>query len=210
MDLKQAHAELRDIARELSNVPLPEALDLSGRVLSASLHLANLGPEDGEEEADPEKAATAYLDTEAEPFPKKRGWWLPPRNFGLNQALMGYNFWRFTILPLFPKKRAYNEQLQGIVIHPIWTPAADQLIRDFDLETAKKVVGLMRKSPTVQDDVRHELAWMEREFSIRIPEAIQAKILKDALTMAKRRWGVDRLRVKDQLIPLDGSAPRDL
>ena len=125
---------------------------------------------------------------------------------------MGYNFWRFSILPYFPKRKAYREDLAGIVIHPIWHPdtKAPDHLRTLDVEQAKKLIAYARQAPTVQETVRLELAWMETTFSIRIPEAIQGKILKDTLATAKRRWGVDRLRVKDRLLPLDGSAPRDL
>jgi len=205
MDLKQAHLELGSIAQGLAN--LPEALDLSEQVVVASYHLAEQSPE---EEADPESEAITYLDSQMERLPKKRAWWMPPRNFLINQALMGYNFWQFTILPLFPQRMAYREDLAGIVIHPSWRPASDHLVRDLDPEIAQKLVTHARTASTVQETARQELDWIERTFSIRIPNDIQGKIVKDALPSAKRRWGVDHLRIKNRLIPLDGSAPRDL
>jgi hypothetical protein len=205
MDLKQAHAELSGIAQELAH--LPGAHDLSGQVLASSFHLAE---QSEGEETDPGSEAIAYLDAEMERLPKKAAWWLPPRNFLINQALLGYNFWRFTVLPLFPKKTAYREDLAGFVIHPTWRPASDQFVRDLDPQLAQKLVGHARQAATIQETVRLELAWIEREFSIRIPEDLQGKVIKDALPTAKRRWGVDRLRIKNRLIPLDGSAPQDL
>lgn len=208
MDLKQAHAELQQLAQEIARVPTDDALGLSGRLLTSSMHLAEQVPE---EEGDGEDAAVTYLDTSAEKL-GKRAWWVPPRNFAINQALMGYNFWQFTILPYFPKQKAYREDLAGIVIHPIWRPveSAPDLLRTLDMDRAKKLVAYARQAMTIQETVRKELAWMETTFSIRIPEAVQSKLLKDSLATAKRRWGVDRLRVKDRLVPLDGSAPRDL
>jgi hypothetical protein len=204
MDFKQAQAELGALAGELAQLPLPGALDLSRRVLATKFHMA-----EGDEKSD-EKAAQTYLDTSCERMPRKAAWWVPPHNLLLNQTLMGrFNAWRFTILPFFAKATAYKEALGGIVIHPIWVPADDRLF-DLDEEMAKRMVGAMRKAATIQEDARQELAWMEHQFSIRIPDAIKAKVLKDTLAAAKRRWGVDRLRVKDRLIPLDGSAPRDL
>lgn len=208
MELKQAQAEVLELAEKMAQVEVPDALDLSARLLASSVHLAE---QPSSEEQDPEAVAVAYFDSELEQFPKGRAWWLPPRDCVINQAAMGYNLWRFTILPFYPKKRAYSEAQAGIVIHPIWVPVKnDHLIRTVDLDTAKQMVAVVRKAPTIQDTVRQELAWIEREFSIRIPEGIQSQILKDALPTARRRWSVDRLRVKDRLIPLDGSAPRDL
>lgn len=210
MELKQAKAELTDLARQLSHAPIPEALALSGQVLVASMRLA----EEGDEEEDPERAAEnaamALLDANLERFPKKPAWWAPPHNLLINQALMGYNLWRFTILPMFPKKRAYSETLKGIVIHPIWTPVSDKLYGVLDSDLAQKMIAVAKQSSTVQESVRQELAWMEREFSIDIPESIKAQLVKEAVVTAKRRWGVDRLRVKDRLVPLDGSKGRDL
>lgn len=207
MDSKQAHAEMVEIARELSH--LPGALDLSSRMLEASIHLAEL-PGDDEPDTDPEKEAVAYLDAEMETLPKSSAWWLPPRNFAINQALGGYNMWQFTILPFFPKKTAYRSDLQGIVIHPVWRPVKDLDFGTLDMGIAKKLVAYARQASTVQETARKELEWIEREFSIRIPEAIVGKIVKDVLPTAKRRWKVDRMRVKDELFPLDGSPPRNL
>lgn len=176
----------------------------------ASARLAETSSVSGDPNS--EEAAIDYLDSSTERLPKRQAaWWLPPHNLALNQTLLGgYNLWRFTILPLFPKNKAYNERLQGIVIHPSWWSVDRRTLTGMDLDLAKKLVGAMNQAPTVQEDVRREMAWIEREFSIVIPEAVQAKIIKDALPTAKRRWSVDRLRLKDRLVPLDGGPVKDL
>lgn len=207
MHLKQTVSGLRDLAASLANLAVDGSLDLSGRALAASLRLAEMAPEVKEDEDPAEAMFLENLET----LPKSgRAWWLPPHNLIVNQTLLGgYNLWRFTILPFFPKKKAYSETLAGIVIHPAWLSMNDSTYdgtRDF----AERIVSAAKKAPTVQEAARAELAWIEREFSIRIPESVQGAIIKDALPTAKRRWGVDRLRIKDRLIPLDGSPPRDL
>lgn len=208
MDRKQAQEELTDIAHGMSG--LPGALGLSSQVLASALHLAELGDPSDPEDESPEQAAVAILDAELEALPKKRAWWSPPRNFLINQGLSAYNFYRFTILPMYAARMAYNEALGGIVIHPIWTPLNNDYIRSLDVAAATKLVAIARKSATIQEDVRQELAWIERTFKIDIPDKIKATLTKDALTTAKRRWGVDRLKTKNRLIPLDGSPARDL
>lgn len=172
--------------------------------------MKNLDAEGGAEDpadAD-EKAASKFMDENFEQL--DRGWWIPPHNLHVNQTFLGVcNLWVFTILPMFPKKKAYSEKLKGIVIHPTWHPTQDA---DFDLTEnyAKRIYVAAKNSPTVQETVRKELAWIETEFQIRIPDSIQAKLVKDALPTAIRRRSANRLRTKDRLIPLDGSKPRDL
>lgn len=201
MESNQVHAELEALAILVDHPEVGAHLRMAAEVLAEQSKVA-LESQEVED----------YLLGELEAMPKSAGaWWMPPRNVVLNQTLLGgFNLWRFTVLPLFPERRAYSEKLGGIVIHPIWRPLGSQTI-ELTLETAKKLVGGMRKSPTIQDDVRKEIDWIEKKFSIRVPETIVAKLVKDAIPTAKRRWNVDRLRVKDRLIPLDPMmAPRDL
>ena len=220
MDPKQAVVELRNVAQEALSLPDGEAL--SARLYGAAISIA--GAERAKtaitDEAvwEEEKRATAYLNQELDQFPKGHGWWSPPHNAGLNQALMGMNLWQFTILPMFPKRRAYREDHKGIVIHPNWSPAGNDRLGQVDLsgfshidiEIAERIVSAFKKMPTIQETVRRELAWIERTFGIKIPSNIQGGLVKDSLKTAKRRWSVDRLRVKDRLVPLDGSKARDL
>lgn len=203
METNQVHAELEALSVLVDHPEIGADIRLAADILAAQSKVA-LDP--GAE------AIEDFLVSELEAMPKAAGaWWMPPRNVVLNQTLLGgFNLWRFTILPLFPERRAYSEKLGGIVIHPIWRPLGSQTL-ELTLDTAKNLVAGIRKSPTVQDDVRKEIDWIEKKFSIRVPEAVVAKLVKDALPTARRRWNVDRLRVKDRLIPLDPMmAPRDL
>ena len=204
MDPRKVHDEILGISKDLAKF----SMDLSGRAFQASQNLRE-HPVVRASDEDARKEGRDILDQELEAFRKGHGWWLPPHNLGVNEALMGVNLWRFTILPLFPKKKAYSEEHNGIVIHPIWTSLGNDTY-DLTPELAKKMIAAARKQPTIQEDVRKELKWMETYFKIRIPESIKSSLLKEALKTASRRWSIDRLRVKDRLIPLDGSKPRDL
>jgi len=162
--------------------------------------------------------ARAFIEQELESL-KKGGYWKPPHNLALNFALMGANFWTFTILPLFWQRKAYRKDLNGIVIHPIWTSVANGRtigpknmsgFSELDMKTAQDVVSTIRRAESVQDSVRHELKAIETQFGIDIPTSIVSDLIQDSLKVAKRRWGVDRMKVKDRLIPFDGSPARDL
>jgi hypothetical protein len=204
MEPSQVHAELQALSILVDHPEIGANLRVAADVIASQPQVALISDED--------QVVDDYLAANLESMPKARSaWWLPPRNVVLNHALLGgFNLWRFTILPHFPERRAYSEKLGGIVIHPIWRPIGDKTGK-LDLASAERMVAGMRSSPTVQDDVRKEIDWIEKKFSIRVPETIVAKLVKDALPTAKRRWNVDRLRVKDRLIPLDPMmAPRDL
>lgn len=171
--------------------------------------LLNAGPSEAEDYEVDEREAEKFVSENFESM-KGGGWWVPNHNLLLNQTMMGTcNLWVFSMLPLFPRKKAYNPKHNGIVIHPSWHPY-DKRVFDMSLGDVKKVYVAAKSSPTVQDTVRKELAWVESEFKIQIPEAIQAKLVKSAIPTAVRRWGADRLRTKDQVIPLDGSKPFNL
>lgn len=168
--------------------------------------LLNAGSSEVSDYENDEREAEKFVSENFESM-KGGGWWIPNHNLLLNQTMMGTcNLWVFSMLPLFPKKKAFNTKHNGIVIHPDWHPY-DKRVFDMSLADVKKVYVAAKSSPTVQDTVRRELAWVESEFKIQIPEAIQSKLVKSAVTTAVRRWGADRLRTKDQVIPLDGSKP---
>lgn len=149
----------------------------------------------------------------------KNAYWKPPHNLAVNFALMGANLWVFTILPLFWQKKAYREDLKGIVIHPIWTSVKEGRtlgnvdlggFREMNAQQVQALLGIFPKMPNIEQTVSKELAAIETHFGIQIPGDIQRTLIQESLKTAKRRWGVDRLRVKNRLIPLDGSKPRDL
>lgn len=168
--------------------------------------LSEEGPEDSADAA--EKAGLKFMGENFETL--KHAWWVPPHNLLLNQTMLGKcNLWVFTILPFFPQKKAYNKTHNGIVIHPTWKPTADEPMW-LSEGIAKRIYVASKNSPTIQETVRKELSWIETQFQIRIPEEVEGKLVKTSLATAARRWGVDRLRIKDQLIPLDGSKPRNL
>jgi hypothetical protein len=209
MSLKELQSNLVKVAQHLSALPVdPEG---ASRVVRVAYELKTLPPKVAIDENDPEELGLEYLQDKLEPFKKGHGMWLPPHNFGLNRAIMGWNLWVFTILPLFPKKTAYSAKSNGIVIQPNWVPMkGEHLFREMDLKLAEKLVSIMQRSNTVQETVRRELDWIEKEFQVEVPLSIRSQMEKEALTMARRRWGTNRLRLKNRLIPLDGSKPRDI
>lgn len=207
MSLKEIQSNLAKVAQHIAS--LPGSLEGASRVLNVSDELAYI-PKVSAEEDDEERLGMEYLQDHLEPFKKGSALWLPPHNLCLNRALMGWNLWVFTILPHFPKKKAYRSDLNGIVIRPSWTSLPNKDFSAVDLKLAERLVSVMQKATTVQETIRKEMDWIEREFKIEIPSAIRSRMEKECLTMARRRWGVDLLRLKDRLIPLDGSKPRDL
>lgn len=214
MPSHDVESELREIAAQVLDLPLLDKLATServSRVADAFLGTSKTSA-DADESGVPTDEAMAIdlLDEESKRFKGAMTWWIAPHNLALNQAALAWNLWTFTILPLFADRRAYDAKNNGIVIRPSWRPFSSTNFRDLDLVLAKKILGQMRTFPTVQETVRRELEWIESKFSIRIPEGIQEKILKDILAVANRRWGVNQLRVKNRLIPLDGSPPKDV
>jgi len=205
MKLRQAREGVQGVARDLA------AWDqtLATRLIVLADELAAM-PKQADELDNEDSASAALFDEHLERFKKGSAWWDPPRNLAINRALMAWNFWQFTILPTFPAKRAYREDLDGIVIRPTWRPASDQDVRLMTLELAEKLIGHVRSSPSIEATVTKELAWIETKFGIKIPGSIKSTLGKNALATAKRRWGANRLRLKDRFIPLDGSKPRDL
>jgi len=167
-------------------------------------------PKQADEMDNEDSASAALFDEKLERFPKGSAWWSSPQNMAINRAMVAWNFWRFTILPMFPAKRAYREDLNGIVIRPAWRPVSDQNVALMTLELAEKLVGHVKSSPTLQATVEKELSWIERTFGIKVPAGVRASLAKDSLKAAKRRWNANQLRLKDRLIPLDGGKPRDL
>ena len=205
MKLHQARDGIQCVARDLAGWDRT----LAGQLIAIADDLAAM-PKQADELDNEDSASAALFDEHLERFPKSHAWWSPPQNMAINRALMAWNFWRFTILPMFPAKRAYREDLNGIVIRPTWHPASDKDVRLMTLDLAEKLLGHVRSSSTIQATVDKELAWVETKFGVKIPSAIKSKLGKDALAAAKRRWSANRLRLKDRFIPLDGGKSRDL
>lgn len=155
---------------------------------------------------------------------KKNGWWAPGKNYVVNWAIMGINTWRFSILPYNASKTAYRPEKnpypdrpqyfkpEGIVIRPTWIPTrSPDPTKGQTLDANPKVADILaryaKKQRDVKDTVAAELKWIEQQFDIKIPSGVERKIVNDAEKVAKRRWGVDVLRVKKTLVPFDGSKP---
>jgi hypothetical protein len=163
-----------------------------------------------------EAEAKEILNREMEPL--KRGFWMPPHNIALNFALMGANLWTFTILPLFWKKKSYRADLNGIVIHPAWRSVNHDRLGPMSMSgfeyltpaVAESLVAGFKRVETIPDTVKKEIRLIEQAFGIDVPSNISSQLVADSIKVAKRRWGVNTLKVKDRLIPLDGSKPRDL
>lgn len=168
----------------------------------------NNGPD---EQPDDYAQATAVLNRDLEALPK-HGWWSPPNNYVVNGALMNLNGWIFTILPFHAGKTAYRPASgrfpEGIVIDPNWAP--DGKDGPWSGKMAEAFAKYAKAQPNVQETVRRELADIERHFKVQIPDNVKAKLVGESLKVAKRRWGVDRLRRRKILVPFDGSKPVEL
>lgn len=161
------------------------------------------------------QAVFDILDRDLTKFPKKHGWWDPPKNLAINSALMGLNLWQFSILPFHPEKRAYRVERdgrpEGIVIKPNWHPYNNNTYPDNNPELADKLVKAVKGiGIKLQDTVVAELRFIETKFGVKIPDFIEAKLKNECVKIATRRWSTDRLRLKDTLIPFDGSKAIEL
>jgi hypothetical protein len=145
---------------------------------------------------------------------KKRGYWSPGKNMVVNVTLMGgVNLWYFSIIPRFYRdiyRPARNCKPEGIVIDPGWHPYKDGDSSDPTPHYMDKVVELAKKADLVSAAVKEELKNIEQKFSVQIPSAVEAKLVKEADKVAKRRWGVNTLRARKILVPFDGSKAIEL
>lgn len=172
----------------------------------------DVGTSDEDVMGDSEDKAIEILDKVMAPLGKKPYRWIPSHNFALNRALMAWNAWHFTVLPLLNARlRAYrparNGKPEGIVLHPIWRPFNNTDWAVMTPDFAEKLVQIAKKAPSIKDSVKNELKWIETTFKIDIPSEVKNKIIAGSEKVAKRRIDVDRLRVKDELWPFDGSKP---
>jgi curved DNA-binding protein CbpA len=153
------------------------------------------------------------LNRELEKFPKKHAWWSPGKNCAINVTLLGgINLWSFSILPQFYKniyRPAMNGKPEGIVIDPDWHPLR-QDFSDPSPDLMEKLVHFAKNEDTIKDAVAKQLRWIEEKFSCKIPSAVEAKLIKDADKVAKRRWGTNGLRTRKILVPFDGSKSIEL
>lgn len=199
------------------------ALEASERLHHASNHVRGLPAVTADALDDDIAAGELRLNTELKAIGKKgRAWWDPPHNYLISMTLMGtVNDWRFRILPMFADRTAYRPAdtlrgtPEGLVIDPAWSPLSSDPIGggsaiDPTTDVVEKLIKFARAQESVVHTVGGELKWVESKFGIEIPGAIKSKLVGDALKVATRRWGVDRLRRKKILVPFDGSKSIEL
>jgi hypothetical protein len=152
------------------------------------------------------------LKRELEPL-KKRGWWAG-KNCVVNVTLMGdLNLWYFSILPQIGKayRPAGDRTPEGLVIDPGWHPFSNGDVRHPTPNSVAKVVSYAKGAEPVSEAVSDDLKKIESTYGVEIPSAIKSKLIADAGKVAKRRWGIDRLRSRKILVPfVDGSKPFEL
>lgn len=166
------------------------------------------------EDVDEDRTARAGMEAlhaAMKPMGKKPHWWVPSHNFVLNQALFGWNGWYFTVLPMWADKKGYrpakNGRPEGIVLHPAWHFAKGAEWGEMSPDLVERIVGIAKKQKEIKASVKEEIKWLETKFSIKVPDAVEAKIVANSEKVAIRRIDVNRLRVKDELWPFDGSKP---
>lgn len=167
-------------------------------------------PDSGQENFRPEDV----LNRELEPFPKKHAWWAPGKNLAVNVTLMGgVNLWHFSIIPQFYRdihRPARNGKPEGIVIDPGWHSTDNHTISNPTPDIMYRCCKAAKEAESVGEAVKRQLKAIETKFSIQIPAAVESKLVKEADKVAKRRWGVDRLRARKILVPFDGSKAIEL
>jgi hypothetical protein len=197
MDPKRAS----ELAEQIATLDIPGTLRCAARVADVADHLHSLvGNAPGD---------TTRFETELESL-AKGAWWVPGRNLVAHRGNAAWSFWSFTLLPLYASKTAYRDDLGGIVIRPLWRLAADQNAPEMTAKLAATAIENMRGWPTLEATARKELAWIETSFGIKIPESIVAGLVGVVDKQAHLRWGLNRLQLKDRLIPLDGALAREL
>lgn len=219
--MKKTAAEIHALAVDLMQVGQFQQAD---RLFKASEEMRLVKAED---EVTPYKEMETWLDGNLTRFPKdKQGaWWDPPHNYCINSALMGLNTWQFHILPRMrvplhypsgvPAADGAKPEPDGIIIDPSWWPTTsgdptkgDTV--DHSVKVAEILAKFAKGQQTVQQTVKNELTWLEGKYGVKIPPAIEATLIKDALKVATRRWGVNRLRSKKILVPFDGSKAQEM
>lgn len=167
--------------------------------------------DDLEDEDRVAKAGLEALHEAMKPLGKKPHWWIPSHNFCLNQALFAWNGWFFTILPLWPDKKAYRPaqygRPEGIVLHPAWRSVRDAQWSQMSPDLVERLVGVAKKQKTIKESAKHEIQWIETKFGIKVPPEVENAILKKIEAVAIRRIDVNTLRIKDELWPLEGGKP---
>lgn len=193
--------DILDLAQQIADLDIPGTLRCAATVADIADHFQKMA---GEAPGD-----VTLFETELRPL-GKGAWWCPGRNLVAHRGRTAWSFWSFTLLPPFASKRAYRDDLGGLVVRPVWRLATDRLVPELTSKVASTTIEQMRAWPTLEETGRRELAWIEGTFGVLIPEGTKTTLLRVVDGQAHLRWRLNRLEVKDKLIPLDGGAARDL
>lgn len=200
MDLKTASRMAEQIAHQVATSGIPGTLRCASQISNVYEHLCS---RPGEAPGD-----TRVFDAQLEPL--YGAWWVPERNLVAHRGNEAWSFWSFTMLPFYAEKTAYREDLGGIVVRPRWRLASDRFVSEMTPELAKAAVEKMQGWPTLQETGHRELAWIESTFGMKVPDRVATPLLWALDKQAHVRWPLNRLALKDRLIPLDGGPARDL
>ncbi len=188
------------LAQDMVSLDVPGASGCASRIIDVADHLRSLS---AKEEAEP-----LWFGGGVEPF-GANAWWVPPRNLVAHKGCGGWSFWSFTLLPSFAVKRAFREDLGGIVIRPAWRPS-DKDVPDMSVRLACDISQKMEEFPTLSETVYREMAWIEDTFGVKVPNRIVSGFVRAVDKQARETWGASRLEIRERLVPLDGGPSRDI
>ena len=169
--------------------------------------------------------AVKLLNKHFKPFKKGRGWWIPDHALGVNMTLMGgINLWRFSIYPTkaqvsgpaslyHPPKtdKRGNVYSEGVEYRPMWVPY--RKLGESIAAVPKNVeilIKAVKAFPSVGEITKREFKLIESKAGVKIPSSIVSQCVSQAVKVAERRWGVNRLKTNPQLLPFDGGKPEKM
>lgn len=201
MDPKTASKEIHKLAEQVADLDIPGTLRCAARIVDAADHIRSLA---GDAPGD-----ASSFEAKLQPLGKS-AWWVPDRNLVAHRGKEAWSFWSFTLLPVYANKRGFREDLGSIVLRPVWRLATDLDVPEMTTKIATRTIERMRLYPTLQDTAQREMAWIDQTFGVKVPDKIATALVCAVGKQARLRWGVNRLLLKDRLIPLDGGKARDL
>ncbi len=177
--------------------------------LSDRVAYGDIEPEVSEvEEPDPEDEAVEWLNKNSTPVVKKGKtyWWFEPKNLHLNRALLEWNLWTFTTIPLFHRTVIVRDQTtnepRGLLLRLKWSSAKGSF-RDMDTDLAKKIKSHASHFGTIKESVRREIMAASEQVDV---SKILGRLLPQVDKIAKRRIGM-KGEAPLEIWPLDGGKP---
>lgn len=170
-----------------------------------------------------DEQAYEWLDAHFERLNTKKrlhtAWWLPGQGVAVNLPMTGgLQLWRYTTLPVMvPMDRVYREAKDDDPAGILWRPSW-QILRNASgdsgipimRESLELILGYVEGYHTTGQIQAWEFDAIEKQSGVPVPEAIRQKYIKDSPKVAKRRWGVNRLKIRTNFIPFDGSKKLEL